>query len=144
VEIFAKNAWAHRTPHVSDQAHLERLLVYTWGHWGATATMSGQARAPRTLTVTYPDRRLPDGTAPTLLPTVPLEDRAVALLGSIADLDRVTLTDRYLPGGKAQTVTMSAAEASRRLGFDVKQLGTDRQKLDAFFREVLIDKPARK
>lgn len=56
---------------------------------------------------------------------------AIELLGLIKNLDYVEITD-----GK-QTYTLTAKEASKTLGFDVKELGRSKDKLEEYYNSLI-------
>ena len=106
--------WADRTAHVGDNSKVIALV----GDSGLDAigprTISLQTRsAPYGLTVRYPEPVKAGG-------PFDVTPQATLLLGTVGNLDHVTVE------ANGSRFTLTAAEASKALGHDVKQLGTDR------------------
>ena len=116
-ERLIASLWADRTAHVGDNSKVIALVGDSGLDDIGPRTISLQtAHAPYGLTVRYPDPVKAGG-------PVDVTPQATLLLGTIGNLDRVTVEIN------GSTSTLTAAAASRALGHDVKQLGTDRDAL---------------
>lgn len=117
---FSQALWDHRTAHVGNSSQVTSLVHLVGPAPEGTYTLSLQtASTPYGLTINVPK---PEKSCADLD-----SDRSAAvLLGLIANLDRVTVSCAD------QKRTITAADATKALGFDVKALGQDKTRLEAY------------
>ncbi len=120
----AHSLWLDRTAHVGDNSKVIALTADAgFGSMGThTLALHTDAR-PYAVTVAYSALDKP-------FDTVDFTPQATLLLGMIANLDRVEVT------AGTDDFVLTAEEASKALGFDVKELGRDEAKLTAYFRSL--------
>ncbi|WP_323101100.1 DUF4825 domain-containing protein [Intrasporangium sp. YIM S08009] len=105
--------WADRTAHVGDNIRVIALVGDSGLDDLGPRTISLQTGSePYGLTVRYPAPVKSGG-------PFDATPQATLLLGTVGNLDHVTVV------ANGSTFTLTAADASRALGHDVKQLGTD-------------------
>lgn len=117
---FSQALWDHRTAHVGNSSQVTSLVRLVGPAPEGTYTLSLQTDGTPyglTISVAKPEKPCAD---------LASDRSATVLLGLIANLDRVTLSCAD------QKRTVTAADASKALGFDVKALGQDKTRLDAY------------
>ncbi|GAA1984619.1 hypothetical protein GCM10009817_27540 [Terrabacter lapilli] len=121
VDAESDALWAHRTPYVGDSNKALALIADTnFGPPRSYSIKLQTVNAPYDLTVTFPTTEV-DGKP---LDAIDFTPAATKLLGTIGNLDSVTVTSNDTP-----VFTLTAKQASKTLGFNVKQLGQDKRKL---------------
>lgn len=116
----ATTLWAARTPHVGDNSRVDALVGIVGPAPQGSYTISLQtAQKPYGLTLSMDSLQKP-------FELLSFDEPATLLLGLVANLDEVSITSH----GKAYSLT--TAEASKDLGYDVKELGRDQRKLTAY------------
>ncbi len=120
----ADSLWQGRTAHLGDNSKVIALTADAgFGSMGTHTLALHTASTPYALTVAYTALDKP-------FDTVDFTRPATLLLGTIANLDRVEVTsgtDRF---------ALTSAQASAKLGFDVKELGQEQAKLTAYSRSL--------
>lgn len=115
--------WAARTPYVGDNSRVGALVGRVGPAPAGSYTIElHTAAAPLGLTVDLTRLDKP-------FPATDFHQPAALLLGLIGNADEVTFTS----GG--DTYSLTAAQASRDVGFDVRRLGQDRGALEAYVRQ---------
>lgn len=112
--------WDARTAYVGDNSRVAALVSLTGPFPQGSYTLSLETTSTPyglTINVTTPDKPCSD---------VSSEQAQRLLLGLVANLDRVTVRC------EGETHTETVVEATRALGFDVKVLGRDRDRLAAY------------
>ena len=113
----AHKLWQGRTAHVGDNSKVVALTADAgFGSMGTHTLALHTAATPYAVTVAYSALDKP-------FDTVDFTAPATLLLGTIANLDRVEVTSG------TDRIALTSAEASAKLGFDVKELGRDEAKL---------------
>lgn len=121
-ESPADSLWSARTPHLGDNSAVLALLREVRDSDGEYTVGLQTDAPPYVLTIEEQDsQEAPSG--PTAV------RRAILMLGLVENLDEVVITS----AGKRYTVTSDAA--TDRLGYDVKELGRDRDRLAAYLTE---------
>ena len=116
----AQALWSARTPYTGDNSRVAALVREVGPAPDAGSSISLQtANPPYVLTIHVKRLDKPFG-------LTDFSGQATLLLGLIGNLDRVSVTSRR------DSYSMTAASASRELGYDVKELGRDRAKLTAY------------
>ncbi len=116
--------WLDRTAYVGDDSRVIALAGDADVGPAGTYTLAAQTDAvPYGLTIAYRNLDKP-------FDTVDFTPQATLLLGTVANLDRVHVTLG------ASTYSLTAAEASTKLGYDVKALGRDEGRLTDFVRSL--------
>lgn len=120
----AHRLWQDRTAHVGDNSKVVALTGDAgFGSMGTHTVALHSTTAPYAVTVAYSALDKPFGTVDFTAP-------ATLLLGTVANLDRVEVT----AGGASFALT--SAQASAKLGFDVKDLGRDEARLTAYVQSL--------
>lgn len=116
----AETLWSSRTPYVGDNSRVADLVreVGPAPEGGYTLRLQTE-QAPYSLDVDIPQPARP-------FESIDFRPQATLLLGLVANLDRVSFSSGE------RSYSLSAAEASTKLGYDVKQLGRDHARLVAF------------
>ena len=118
----ADSLWSARSPYVGDSSKVVALVSQAgFGPAGSYTVELQTERAPYGVTV-----RLHQLDKPFL--SADFSAAATVVLGLVANLDRVTVA----AGG--QTYALTTAGASTALGYDVKALGRQKDKLAAYVR----------
>jgi hypothetical protein len=116
----AQRLWSSRTAYVGDSSRVADLVREIGPAPAGGYTLSLQTeKQPYSLEVAIPR------------PAKPFRDtdfapQATLLLGLVANLDRVSFSSGD------RSYSLSVAEASTKLGYDVKELGRDQSRLDAY------------
>lgn len=119
---LADTLWVDRSEHVGDNSKVIALVADVGLAAPGRPTLELQTSArPYGVTIRYADGVHADPTE--------LTRPATLLLGTIGNLGRVRVE------ADGTTFTLSAADATRALGYDVKRLGQDRSALEAYLRE---------
>ncbi|MEO6881270.1 MAG: DUF4825 domain-containing protein [Mycobacteriaceae bacterium] len=120
----ADSMWQSRTAHLGENSKVIALTADAgFGSMGTQTLTLQSASTPYALTVAYTGLDKPFN-------TVDFTEPATLLLGTIGNLDRVEVTsgtDRF---------TLTSAQASAKLGFDVKELARNKDKLLAYERSL--------
>jgi hypothetical protein len=116
--------WANRTAYAGDNSKVIALAdVAGFGERGTYSLTLWTTRKPYAVTITLMDSAKPfadtDFSAP-----------ATIMLGSVTNLDSVRVTSG------SESYTLTAQEATARLGHDVKTLGRDRAGLEDYVRSL--------
>ena len=120
----ADSLWQGRTAHLGDNSKVVALIADAgFGSMGTQTLTLHTASTPYALTVTYTALDKP-------FDTIDFTRPATLLLGTIANLNRVEVTSG------TDSFALTSAEASAKLGFDVKELGRDEAKLTAYSRSL--------
>lgn len=121
---LAHSLWQDRTAYVGDSNKVIALTTEAdFGSMGSHTLALHTATEPYAVTVAYSALDKP-------FETVDFTTPATLLLGAIANLDRVEVTS------STDSFSLTSAEASAKLGFDVKELGRDETRLTAYFRSL--------
>lgn len=116
----AESLWASRTPYVGDSSKVAALVREVQPVPARSYTIVLQtADEPYGLTIEMEDA---DDTAE----QTDLTEQATLLLGLVENLDEVSIA------AAERTVTLTSAEASTDLGYDVKDLGRELSSLTAY------------
>lgn len=116
----ADSLWSSRTHYVGDNSRVAALVSGVSPSSAGSYTIRLQtAKPPYGLTIALERIHKP-------LEDTALEEPATLLLGLVNNLDKVTVT---WPG---HAYSLTAAAASKNLGYDVKVLGRDRDKLTSY------------
>lgn len=119
----AHSLWSSRAPYVGDAARVAALVREVGPAPEAGYSISLETETtPYALTIELQRLGKP-------FTDTDFSEPATLLLGLVANLDEVTLTS----SGHAYSLT--AAAASKDLGYDVKELGRDRTRLTAYLDE---------
>ncbi|OFE15187.1 hypothetical protein BA895_22805 [Humibacillus sp. DSM 29435] len=120
----ADSMWQSRTAHLGENSKVIALTADAgFGAMGTQTLTLHTESTPYALTVAYTALDKPFN-------TVDFTPQATLLLGTIANLDRVEVTagtDRF---------ALTSTQASANLGFDVKELGRNKDKLLAYSRSL--------
>lgn len=120
----AHSMWQSRTAYLGENSKVIALTADAgFGSMGTQTLTLHTDSTPYALTVAYTALDKPFNTIDFTAP-------ATMLLGTIANLDRVEVTsgtDRF---------TLTSAQASAKLGFDVKELGRNKDQLLAYSRSL--------
>jgi hypothetical protein len=120
----AQALWAHRTAYVGDNSKVLALVDDAgFGARGSYALSLWTTSRPYAVTIALTDPVKP-------FETTDYSGPATLLLGTVTNLDAVHVTS------EGRTYTLTAREATARLGHDVKSLGTDRAVLDGYLRSL--------
>lgn len=120
----ARTLWQDRTEYVGDNSKVIALAEDAgFGAMGAHTLSLQTATTPYAVTVNYSALDKP-------FETVDFTRPATLLLGTIGNLDRIEVTS------DGDSFTLTSAEASAELGYDVKELGRDEARLVAYFAAV--------
>lgn len=116
----ADTLWAARTAYTGDNSRVSALVAAAgFGPAGDYTVALRTATPPYAATVAFQTLDKP-------FADVDFQRSATLVLGLVGNLDQVDVTyqgSRY---------ALTATEASRRLGYDVKSLGADRQRLETY------------
>ncbi|MEP7333483.1 MAG: DUF4825 domain-containing protein [Terracoccus sp.] len=116
----ADGLWQSRTAHLGESSKVVTLIADAgFGSMGAQTLTLHTDSAPYALTVAYTALDKP-------FSNVDFTRPATLVLGTIANLDRVEVTSG------TDSFELTSAQASAKLGFDVKQLGRSKNKLLAY------------
>jgi hypothetical protein len=116
--------WADRTAYVGDNSTVIALVGDAgFGPAGSYSLSLWTTRPPYAVTIAVTDPAKP-------LDATDLTGPATLLLGMVTNLDAVHVT------GPGSTFSLTAREATARLGHDVKTLGTDRTALADYVRSL--------
>jgi hypothetical protein len=116
----AQSLWSARSANLGDSSRATALVSEVGlGPAGSYRIELQTARPPYAMTVAF--TRLDKPFAST-----DFSGNATLLLGLVANLDKVSVTSG------AQAYSLTSAGASRKLGYDVKELGRDRSRLTAY------------
>lgn len=120
----ADSLWQSRTAHLGENSKVVALTANAgFGSMGTQTITLRTDSTPYALTVVYTALDKPFN-------TIDFTQPATLLLGTIANLDRVEVTsgtDRF---------ALTSAQASAKLGFGVKELGLNKDKLLAYLRSL--------
>lgn len=120
---LAETLWVDRSEHVGDNSKVIALVADVGLTAPGRPTLELQTSTrPYGVTIRYADGVHVD--------PAELTRPATLLLGTIGNLGRVRVE------ADGTTFTLSAADATRALGHDVKRLGQDRSALEAYLREA--------
>ena len=112
--------WANRTDYTGDNSKVIGLVREAgFGPTGSYTISLGTSSRPYALTVTLDEPEKPADATDFTTP-------ATVLLGTVGNLDEVYVVDG------ADEWSLTAAQATTALGYDVKRLGTDRDTLRAY------------
>lgn len=115
-----QSLWSARTSYTGDNSRVAALVgAVGFGGSGAFSIELETQQPPYGVTVAVRDLGKP-------FESVDFAEQATLLLGLVSNLDHVAVTSG------TQRYALTAAEASKKLGFDVKDLGRDQQKLSAY------------
>lgn len=116
----AQSLWSARTDYLGDNSRVAELANRAGLGPAGTYSLSLQTQhAPYSMTVTFDHLDKP-------FDSVDFSGNATLMLGLITNLDTVSITsDGHL-------YSLTAADASTALGYDVKELGRDQAKLAAY------------
>ncbi len=117
---YAQWLWAHRTAYTGDSSRVAALVR------GVGPAPEGSYRirlhtAKRPYALTIDVRRLDKP-----FDSTDFDRQTTLLLGLVGNLDKVSVTSN---GG---SYSLTTASSSRELGYDVKELGRDQARLDAY------------
>ena len=120
----ATSLWSARVPYVGDNSRVTTLIdeIGFAGARGYTVELR-TAAPPYALAISLKDPEKP-------FDATDVSGPATLLLGLIANLDEVSITDGQ------HGLSLTAAAASRDLGHDVKQLGRDRPSLARYLERA--------
>jgi Domain of unknown function (DUF4825) len=114
--------WASRTAYVGDNSHVATLVDASgFGPQGDYSLSLQTNTTPYGVTVEYRSLEKP-------FEDVDFTENATLVLGLVDNLDHVSVTS-----GK-QSYSLTAADASNQLGYDVKRLGQDKAKLAGYLK----------
>ncbi len=118
----AESLWSARTPYVGDSSKVTALVQHVRPEpAGSYAIRLQTASEPYALTIDMAD-------ADDLTEQAALTHQATLLLGLVENLDEVTMASA------TSTYTLTSADASADLGYDVKDLGRELSTLTAYVR----------
>ena len=116
----AQSLWSARSAYVGDSSRMIALVGEVGlGHDGSYRLELQTEKPPYAMTVALTRLEKP-------FDNTDFSGNATLLLGLVANLDTVSVTS----DGHAYSLT--SAGASQQLGYDVKELGRDRSRLDAY------------
>ena len=116
----AESLWSARTPYVGDSSKVASLVREVQPEdAGAYTIVLQTASEPYGLTIEMTE-------VDDLAEQAALTERATLLLGLVENLDEVSIT------AADDTYTLTSADASTDLGFDVRELGRERGKLTTY------------
>ena len=116
----AQSLWSARSAYVGDNSRVIALVREVGlGSEGSYSIALQTAKPPYAMTVALTRLDKP-------FDSTDFSGNATLLLGLVANLDKVSVTS----GNHAYSLT--AADASKELGYDVKELGRDQSKLAAY------------
>ena len=116
----AQSLWSARSAYVGDNSRVAALVHEVGpGPEGSYSIVLQTAKPPYAMTVALAELDKP-------FDRTDFSGKATLLLGLVANLDKVSVTS----GEHAYSLT--AADASKELGYDVKDLGRDQGKLTAY------------
>lgn len=120
----ADSLWQSRTAHLGENSKVVALTANAgFGSMGTQTITLRTDSTPYVMTVAYTALDKPFN-------TIDFTQPATLLLGTIANLDRVEVTsgtDRF---------ELTSAQATAKLGFDVKELGRNKDKLLAYSQSL--------
>lgn len=120
----AHTLWQNRTAYVGDNSKVAALTADAgFGAMGKHTIALYTTAPPYVVTVAYDALAKPFDTVDFTMPVT-------LLLGTVENLDRVEVRSG------ADTFALTSAEASAKLGFDVKELGQDEARLTAYLESV--------
>lgn len=120
VSSRAESLWSSRVRHLGDSSRVAALVREVGPAPEGSYSMSlHTAKPPYALTMELERLHKPFG-------ATDFSEPATLLLGLVTNLDRVSVTS----SGHAYSLT--AAKASKELGYDVKELGRDHGRLTAY------------
>lgn len=121
VDAESHALWEHRSPFVGDNSKVIALISdANFGPAGSYTIKLQTERAPYGLTVAFPGADVSGKP----LEAVNFTPCATKVLGTVGNLEWVNVT-----GKGAAVFSLTAKQASKTLGFDVKELGRDERKL---------------
>jgi len=115
-----QSLWSARTPYVGNNSRVDALMTAVgFGSQGPYTIALQTRKSPYGATVAFQrlDKPFDD---------IDFSGNATLLLGLVANLDHVSVTSG------THTYTLSEADASKELGYDVKDLGRDQNKLKVY------------
>src|SRR5690606_23517986 len=116
----AESLWSARTPYVGDSSKIAALVKDAQPEPAGAYTIVLQTTSePYGLTIEMKD-------ADDLAEPTALAHQATLLLGLVENLDEVTIASAE------EAYTLTSAEASTDLGYDVKELGRERGRLTTY------------
>jgi hypothetical protein len=116
--------WSNRTEYAGDNSKVVTLvdLAGFSSSRGSSVTL-GTTKPPYSVKVTL-------GSTDKPFEATDFSRAATLVLGTVANLDRIEVASRSESG----TYSLTSAEATKQLGYDVKSLGKSQQSLDAYVR----------